>query len=708
MPVRRARQRALISSVAAPCGDARADSVSVTADRRRDRWTPSAGTVLLLLAVVFLAGCHSTPSDQVVNRILAALAAAQALAPFREVAKREFRHFLRKRIRYLVGENSGWDAAPQYTSLTARIAAEMAALEAFLQIKIGPVGGRGPLGDEIDPHPFPHTDLRDVAKIHVDTEDLEVAAKAHEFSETRRKRVRAIVWRAAAIHSSLWQGSSSATTASLQTAALEELLDRRLRLVERMIHTDTTQGKAYWTIVSSTDWRDKLRTVLFEYPFIPEPDKPDGFTEAVVAAGETLATLHPQWYKRAPPRSEFRYRGSGRIPPPASAHWNLANYEWTMQPAGKTPAEIFDLLVPSVSPVPPKFENFWERNWLFCDHMAATLEVDALRFGLRRRTGSDTAFNSAATAGVTIHVPIPRAGNPDPTDLMAQGDDYFEGAALESVTDLQIGDLVIIWNNHFLRTVLATDFGLENSLISDIKGETAEEMHLVGHGVPDSKPRQFLVGHGMAETSYADFVGALVAPIGNLFKVWREFITDRINAADPAHDYLNTGAILTENIVSLQLVFWAPFEEQFEPKDAAQELQVPGAWWVRVPLERTRRGTGPPLTLDEALRLFPKSVAVDLPFHKKPKFLGNPGDAGYVAPAADYKESIYLPLSVPTRPGGGWDGYFKQVKADLDAGLFGPGLTKLADTVVDKDWAPGFHHGGPGTKIPVLRPKVRI
>jgi hypothetical protein len=52
--------------------------------RRRRRQAISQRVLLLLLALVALSGCHSDPSDQTVVRILAALAASQALLSNRE------------------------------------------------------------------------------------------------------------------------------------------------------------------------------------------------------------------------------------------------------------------------------------------------------------------------------------------------------------------------------------------------------------------------------------------------------------------------------------------------------------------------------------------------------------------------------------------------------------------------------------------------
>lgn len=637
---------------------------------------------LIFICVLLLPGCHSAPSEEAVARILAALAASAVLKAQRDKAATEFVHFARKRIRWLIGENSSWDNPPNYTTVTDRLKMEMQAVDAYLQGKLGMPDTPGPLGGETDTAAFPHLDLRDVGKIFTDDDATTVDSRVTQFVTARRQRVRRIVWRAAAIHTDLWTGSSAAVNTSLETAALDELLDRRLRFVERMRHNDYSQGdrELVWNIASSTSWKNTMRTSLLEYPFIGlSKDRSDTFSTAVVASNRTLATLNPEWRVSTPPREELRYTtAKGRVRPAATAHWSLANYAWTMQLAGKTPAQIFDLMLPS-TPLPAELEDFWNRNWMFCDHTAAALEVEALRLGLRRRTGNDTEFNNAADDGVTLAVPIPQASSPDPESVMDEGDDYFEGVMIDG-SDLQIGDLVIIWNNWFLRTVFATDFGLENSIIADITGDDPRKAKLVGHGAP--------------EATYTDFVESLVQPLTTLMQKYRDLITTKINTQDPAHDYLQTGTAIEITVpANLDLVYWDPFDEGCVPFDSNQTLGVPGAWWLRIKLSQTG------LPLAEALNVFPKSVAVEPGFHTPPKFV-----SGH---APDYRESIYLPLSAPYRVKGGWPAYFEAARQDINDGLPGPFSTKLVDLPVDQDWSPGFHYAGPGTKIPVLRPKLR-
>jgi len=658
------------------------------------------------VALLLLTGCHSNPLDATVQTILSALTTATGLAAQRTKAGRDFQFYVRKRIQWLVGENSSWDAGPDYATLTTRIANEIDAIALFLATKLGTTSAPGPLGGAVDPNTPAHVDLADVAKVFVDDDPAIVAERTRAYTEQRRNRVREITWRAAALHHELWKDPDSSSAAVLDTPALTEILDRRLRFVERMKHTDYSQGAdednrvGTWTITGrASGWREGLRTSLFEYPFIAiAPAHDDAFSAAVAAAGYSLDSTSPNFINSAfevvpPPRHQIRLKSSGRMRPAAANHWEVSDYRFTMKLAGRTPAEILDLLIPSTSPVDPVFADRWERNWIYCDHMAAALEVDALRFGMRRRFNSDDQFNQSADDGVTLEVPVSSSGRPDPDDLMDEGDDHFEGVALAE-EELEVGDLVIIWNNYFLRTVLETAFGLENSLISRMEGNDAKKSWLVGHGEP--------------ERTYVEFVESLLSGLGSLMERLREELNKAL-VVDPDGTYFD----LRKSHFRFDLARWEPYGETFRPADTTQTLQEEGAWFIRVPLANTGSATESALSLNRALELFPKSVAVNIGTQRPPPL--GPGQTH----DADYRESIYIPLSFPrpkldTRTDAekekdhDWRTYFAKVEADLADNLLPDAVVFLEDVVLDSGWAPGFHYEGPNSKIPVLRPKVRV
>ena len=52
-------------------------------------------------------------------------------------------------------------------------------------------------------------------------------------------------------------------------------------------------------------------------------------------------------------------------------------------------------MMPATSPVDVRFQDFWNRNWVFCDHMISAIHLDALRFALlRRNRDHDNEFDS--------------------------------------------------------------------------------------------------------------------------------------------------------------------------------------------------------------------------------------------------------------------------------------------------------------------------
>lgn len=62
-------------------------------------------------------------------------------------------------------------------------------------------------------------------------------------------------------------------------------------------------------------------------------------------------------------------------------------YPYDLLP-GPNPAGAIDhLFTPS--------DNWWDRSWIFCDHVLAAIHLESLRFGKLRRTNSDNEFNAA-------------------------------------------------------------------------------------------------------------------------------------------------------------------------------------------------------------------------------------------------------------------------------------------------------------------------
>ncbi|HET7504876.1 MAG TPA: hypothetical protein VFK02_27825 [Kofleriaceae bacterium] len=455
---------------------------------------------------------------------------------------------------------------------------------------------------------------------------------------------------------------------------MNELLDRRLRAVERLLYTDDSakDRSLTWTLSSATSgWRDHARTVMFEYPFLAlRPAGTDPFSVAAASAGISLDAI-PGWVHRTERIVEIRWNvRAGRIRQAASANWKVGSdsYSWEFVAGSDTPSAALNKLIPSTSPVDASFGDFWNRSWMFCDHMLCVIHLDALRFGLRRRNNnSDAEFDAVQNMRLTPMLGATTATSPN--RFLANGETYFVGDELPP-GDLQVGDHVIFWNNYLFRSVIATDFGLENSVVSDIAGELTDSS---------------FVGHGEPNRAYADFADAMLGSLKDIFKTFRKQII------------LHGGVdqVLAFSEIRCQLIPWSPYGESFHAADANQ-LQVGSAWWLRIKLEDTASGDRGPLTLSEALLVFPHSVAIDTSRQQPPT-------VGITDHNADWRESIYMPLSVPNGVRGGWPAYFKA----REAGQITSANVALDDVIVDGSWAPGLYFNGPSTKVPVIRPKVR-
>jgi hypothetical protein len=305
---------------------------------------------------------------------------------------------------------------------------------------------------------------------------------------------------------------------------------------------------------------------------------------------------------------------------------------------------------------------------MFCDHMLCVIHVDALRFGLRRRNNnSDSEFDGIENMHLTPLLGATKASSPD--RLMSDGEKYFVGDEFHP-GDLQVGDHVVFWNNYLFRSIVATDFGLENSVVTDVDGELAHSS---------------FVGHGEVNKAYADFADAMLGALKAFFKHVRDLIIANGDVEQ----------VLSSHVYKYQLIPWSPYGESFHASDANQ-LQVSSAWWVRIKLADTGSGDRAPLKLSEALLVFPHSVAINTSKQQPP-------DVDVPDHDSDWRESIYMPLSMPNGIRGGWPAYFKA----REAGQITSTNVALDDVVVDGSWAPGLYFNGPGTKIPVIRPKVR-
>jgi hypothetical protein len=628
---------------------------------------------LLLLCVV---GCHSDPPDSMITAVAAAVAAADALATQKYKFGPRWPFYVMKRVQYFLSLDISY-GLPPFTFLITRIGNEALTLANYVESKIGFGDTVGPLGGATDSSGItpPHADLSDVAKRRVVDEDADaVDQNLAEFIRYRRDAIRGIVYRAPAIHRELWRSADTDLDPTLDLATLDIALDRRLRIVERMRYTDDAQGfPPDWQIQhADSGWTDNHRTILFEYPFI---DVDDNLKAALIDAGLDINNLG-NGFTYNEQLSQLSWPHGGRLRPDAVPNFVPIGDGYSYQIASRpdlTPAQALDSLIPSTSPVDVSFADFWQRNWLFCDPMIATLHLDALRFALARANGNDDQFNEVASQGAFIGPLLNGGDKPDPTVIMTAGAALYDGALVRP-SELQIGDHLIFWNSFFVRAVIGDAYGLENSLVMDADTDDPREAKLAGHGI--------------STKGYRKFADGMVRLVREQFKRARKEIFTRYHT-DNSTVYFD----LTYSGFTYHVMRWDPYDSvDFQPADTDQ-LHVPGVWWIRIILAETLDEHRQPLTLARGLQLFPQAVALR-PTQAKPE---NAPDWG-----ANYKESIFLPLSRPNGIRGGWKAYFDARDNDTNT----DDAIDLDDMKVDRSWVLGFFYNGPGSLIPVFRPKL--
>jgi len=312
----------------------------------------------------------------------------------------------------------------------------------YLKTKFGP-GPKydsGPLvpvrsGTGPDGNP-PHLDLLDLARRRVDDPtDLsdtskpriaQILARARRFTSDRVRRALEIVWRSAAIEASaLW----TAAGLDLNSVAMDEILNRRLRAVERItlniasqnsmlnLHDPDEIPPSKWQFgaSSSQDWFDGLRVRVFEYPYAPgyAPvtqqdidtgtwlDQTDGAgggafehnsrnvgTRVQVGGTNTPVTAGTGW--RFAAREQPHWEASGGDPILNRIDFVPKTALLSDGQAATAVDNVFDISSTAADGKPIR-ADFWNRAWMWCEQAISALSVEALLFGLRRRLGVSAA-----------------------------------------------------------------------------------------------------------------------------------------------------------------------------------------------------------------------------------------------------------------------------------------------------------------------------
>jgi hypothetical protein len=363
--------------------------------------------------------------------------------------------FLRRRAHLMMTVHvPQWATAPG--DLQKRLGSEFMALEAFLATRIGTLKAPGRLlpvlGGNASLDKIPATlDLADLAhrRTAENRTGTPVKTRARQMSVGRWVKIHGIVWRAAALVPEIWTDVPAANrlTAALADGVLDELVDRRLRTVERMQYqvSDTIpeddsdplgagglgarRSMFAWGSNVRGPWRDGFRIRLFEYPRLTastaalqqrvDPSKAgyiaDPFTtnfldhqhDAPTDVGKTPASDHRHWAFHNGRKTRLAWRvvhGTTDLTKqaaewrfPSALHDDYHAYQSNQYIVEVRPTtgsgsaaldRLFDHGRPGTTAGTAAVTDMWERSWLWCDHVIAAIHLDALLFGLRRRFGA--------------------------------------------------------------------------------------------------------------------------------------------------------------------------------------------------------------------------------------------------------------------------------------------------------------------------------
>ena len=482
-----------------------------------------------------------------------------------------------------------------------------------------------------------------------------------------------IVWRATMIHDDLlWKTPATA----LETVALDELLDRRLHAVEQLYCNVNSGGvqlstnDRQWKVASHKGpWTDGILIRNFEYPVLPKAPFKDHLSKMKnwVDSGNAIRFSPPPDSGQANIRFPDRVSKALTvlIDPVTATRWI------TFKPnEGLTHAHVFNELFDT-----PR-DNFFDRNWLYCDQTGSSVNVKSLEFGMARRPGGPhTKFETAMTKEGYVRLgPVVRADPREKNEGILMSDDndeFFENVFID-FNDLQVGDFVCFWNNQLYDLIAAAEWRNEYSHVMDINPSIFGSIMVANTG-----PQLWLAGHGLTNMLYSAMATTLIGSITGILDSLRNDLTRAVSTNSPPPTTLNRQT----------LVQWSPYET-FDP---------PGAWWIKIPKDvwNKRWFFASP---DDAVKAMPRTVAKET------------GGTGYNAPPDP--EAIYFPLFEPQVErfevdldfgGDSWRAYLKKRKAD--SAFRAP--TRLRNLNVDGRLAPGLYYRGANVKVPVVRPKVR-
>jgi hypothetical protein len=602
-----------------------------------------------------------------------------------------------------------------------------------------------------------HLDLADLARQRVvtDPKPNRVSLRKAIALQARSTAVITIAWRAATLETNATTNPIWTNSTTLNIDALKEIIDRRLRAIERMQYNVSVRdimmsenGTKFTFSQATTGWFDGLRVRLFEYMEMPlaifsipnlPVDEWDAGTGAYQVFPSSNRTLPDGTVVKAPAPNAWRF-------PDAVA----PNFEVSVGDGGNF--YRIDVLTAQSDPVAaidglfayreladgtsPK-ADMWNRAWLLCDHVISAIHLEALLFGLRRR---QTASTGEATfrSLVSLRPTVTQAINDDPSETHAfdtafvaldgyirnsdegsQGtptvlmqsdvqsgpfvDRYFRNERI-TVNDLQIGDHVKFLNSPIYSLLTRNEgvWKLENAIVVGIEPTADDSANRTSVSLGSLRVQ----GHGTVVETYDSIRETLGKSLDRLLqRVFRQ-IRHAITIGD--------GIVLLGNqprntppsqltLETVRVFSWAPF-----PENSTLTFRVPSVqnnrvivtvqtvqsapWWIAVPLV-TYGGD-----VAAALASVPHSIGKnDIASNSNIQPVPSLPEFRLKAGQGPLDKYILFPLFEPTiAPGandrGPWGNYFEaRAATPLAAEL------RSLDVAGDVSFIPGLYRQDPST-----------
>jgi hypothetical protein len=476
-----------------------------------------------------------------------------------------------------------------------------------------------------------------------------VVGPAKTAGVNRKRLVRKIAMRALALHGELWPTTPGTIDRTALREIIDRRL-RIVEMMTFFVNT-VDVAKSVWTVSQGTPqvpvWKDGERNRLFEYPHFEntrtrqisvlieaaraatpplirplvndgDRDPPRPLTDEQVAqkgdwgiTDEGTKDVSIEWVHPAPYPEEVLPPGPlspGETPPDTKTinarmptkdlriqwqpspkdNYTLCFYPPTPVRSGQTLAESIDALIRLRDTAGADVRlNLWDRAWLMCDHVISVLQIDALLFGWRRRSGSPTAedgLNAVALRNPSTLVnnrpfenqyvwlgPMAQLEHGRSGGLLdgGGGNEFFftEKKAYDAV---EIGDHVMSWNSVVYDLLTGGgEWRVENAVVADLVEGDAGNINI---------ERIYLRGHGLDGTS-AEYASYFLDQTNTVLDKARREVAKKVNTNSSAKEH--TWTVNEVNFV--RAIKWLPYPG-LQAGPGPDDI---GSWWLVFQPDRT-------------------------------------------------------------------------------------------------------------------------